>query len=502
MFLPPLSIAVLVATGGCFALAFTWQRYGQTRLVILPVLAAALLISGFAASDLVLHPWDERFHALVAKHLITHPFLPTLYDRPALPYDYRDWMTNHVWLHKPPVGLWVPALSMRLFGVHEWALRLPSVLMLTLGVALTFRIGCEIFDQRTALLASMFHSVNGFLVSMAAGRRADHIDTLLVVLVQLGVLLALSQAHRPSRLTVVWLGILSGVAVLTKSMAGMLILPILFYVVWSRQSIHKAVTTVALTGTIALALAGPWYLYTRLAFPVEAAWEAAYTWRHIYEVLEGHAGTLFFYLADMPRTFGELIYLPVGWFLVQLVRGRGDAGWRAVAVWIGTPYVLFSLFATKLPTYVLVAAPAVFLVEARFWWELKRFVGEVMDRYWRRVGLVLLGILLILPARYLMEPTGPLESREWNPEWAQSLRDLPGRIGVSDAVIFNSAAPIETMFYTSYTAYDYLPTWKQVDSLREQGLSVVIIDDGRDALDIPPSWDVTILREGSSGGGS
>src|ERR1041385_4766087 len=57
--------------------------------------------------DPFLNPWDERFHALVAKNLMNHPLMPTLYDDTILNMDYYDnWAHYHIWLHKPPLFLW------------------------------------------------------------------------------------------------------------------------------------------------------------------------------------------------------------------------------------------------------------------------------------------------------------------------------------------------------------------------------------------------------------
>ncbi len=72
----------------------------------------------FVASTNYLLPWDERYHALVAKNLIEHPLLPALYENPILPYDYKQWAGNHIWVHKQPVTLWGMALSIKLFGTN------------------------------------------------------------------------------------------------------------------------------------------------------------------------------------------------------------------------------------------------------------------------------------------------------------------------------------------------------------------------------------------------
>jgi hypothetical protein len=144
----------LLSLGFClfmFLLAFCLHRLGRTRLALALIVLGGLALRIQSGSDMFLHGWDERYHALVAKNLIKHPLVPTLYDDPALPYDYRSWDANHVWLHKQPVPLWAMALSMRTFGVNEIALRSPSILLSTLAIGLTYSIGSMLFTVRVAL---------------------------------------------------------------------------------------------------------------------------------------------------------------------------------------------------------------------------------------------------------------------------------------------------------------------------------------------------------------
>lgn len=90
---------------------------------------------------------------------MNHPLKPTLYDNPILPYDYRNWVGNHVWVHKQPLPLWIMSASMWLFGVNEIALRLPSIILTTIGIWLSFIIGRYFFNKKNWLPNSIpfFH---------------------------------------------------------------------------------------------------------------------------------------------------------------------------------------------------------------------------------------------------------------------------------------------------------------------------------------------------------
>ncbi len=83
-----------------------------------------IIIFGFflriltAKLDPFLHPWDERFHALVSRNLMHSPFKPMLRAFPVTDnFDINEWCCNHIWLHKQPLFMWQMALSMKAFGI-------------------------------------------------------------------------------------------------------------------------------------------------------------------------------------------------------------------------------------------------------------------------------------------------------------------------------------------------------------------------------------------------
>ena len=118
------------------------EKYNRAVLFLV---CLSVLLGFYMAATPYLQPWDERYHALVAKNLLKHPLLPTLYDNPILPFDYKMWAGNNVWVHKQPVTLWGIALSMKVFGTNVLAVRLPSILMSGASVYVIYLIGKELF---------------------------------------------------------------------------------------------------------------------------------------------------------------------------------------------------------------------------------------------------------------------------------------------------------------------------------------------------------------------
>ena len=98
----------------------------MTRPVLAFILALGFGLRFRAANHPYISQWDEAYHALVARNLAAHPLEPRLYEDKVLPSDDQDWTKAGVWLHKPPLPLWLMSASLGVFGEGELSLRLPS----------------------------------------------------------------------------------------------------------------------------------------------------------------------------------------------------------------------------------------------------------------------------------------------------------------------------------------------------------------------------------------
>ena len=74
---------------------YAWKSFAQGKhvLAISIVILLGLALRLLVGSDLYLHSWDERYHALVAKNMMDNPFVPMLYKNAILPFDPIDWST-------------------------------------------------------------------------------------------------------------------------------------------------------------------------------------------------------------------------------------------------------------------------------------------------------------------------------------------------------------------------------------------------------------------------
>ncbi len=475
---PILGAATLLSAASLYVVAYRAARGGRWRRALLWIVAAGAVLRAYDASDLFLHSWDERFHVLVAKHLIEHPLVPTLIEDPVRPYDPGEWLANHVWLHKPPFALWLMALSMRIFGVNEIAARLPSLLLSTLAILLTYGIGVRLFGPREGLIAAFLHSLNGFLIALSSGRSAtDHVDTVFIVLIELGIWLAVRCRDEPRLPAMALVGVVTGCAILTKWYMGGLVIAVAAGLLLSRHPWPRVIVPLG-AATLAAALTFvPWQAYVAHAFPVESAAGRQYFLRYLSEPMGGHAGGWLTHVSQIPRLFGELAFIPLAWFLARVLPSRArDLG--ALAAWFAIPYAVFSIAATKMTAYVLIAAPAVFLMIAAGTRDLAATRFLTTRPRLRAIALV---FILLLPLRLTIEKVELFKPYDRCPAWARELRALRGVIGTGPSVLFNEERPIEAMFYLPCTAYQGFPSEEEIERLTDRGYAVFL----REAPDVP-----------------
>jgi 4-amino-4-deoxy-L-arabinose transferase len=236
--------------------------------------------------------------------------------------------------------------------------------------------------------------------------------------------------------------------------------------------------TILLQGTILLgvcvAVFLPWQLYIFNAFPAEASWEVSFNFKHFTEVLDERTGPFWYFLDIIRINYGDLIYLPLIWFLWMIFKNPKDLKRWAILIWFLVPLIFFSIAKTKMQAYILFTCPALFLMTADFF---SMIVQYKTDRKHKWVFSILLILLIALPARYTIERMKPFEIRERTPEWVVKLKELNSRT-IEKGVLFNYDLPIEAMFYTDLTAYSEIPEKTKIIGLMEEGYTVLLNDDG------------------------
>lgn len=408
------------------------------------------------AMDNYLHQWDERFHALVSKNMMDHPLKPALYETPVLKYDYKEWYANHIWLHKQPLPLWLISASYAAFGISEFTTRLPSLLFSLLAIYITFLLGRHFFSERTGLLAAFFMTINGLVLEIGSGRIAtDHYDLLFMAFIEISVLFAWRSSVSKKTWHTLICGVFMGLAVITKWLPCLVILIIHYCLLKNTNTARKELLKqLGLSFLTCLMIAAPWQIYILTMYPLEAKWEYFHHWLHVTEELDGRTGNGYLYFIDKIRmNYSEIVYMPLLFFAWRLYQTKfKDYRLLALFIWLFIPILFFSFVSTKMQGYILFICPALFILTAEFFFELK---AQLVNWKERKVLLVfswmVLIAILVLPIRYCYERTSfglvTPPGGEYISQYKQ-VQPFP-----KHAVILNVKHPVDFMFYNGGTAY-------------------------------------------------
>lgn len=248
---------------------------------------AAVFLTGLGSQELI---YEEGRRATPAREMLhTGDFVtPRLY--------------GEAYLHKPPLFFWLVAGCGRLLGgVNELAVRLPSVLSVLAALVVLYRFDRQRLDRATRILAVLFAGVCVMLVEKG---RLGEIDAFLSLLV-LAALACWWRGETRGGLSIRdWavIGVLLGVAVLTKGPAGPLLfyLPIVCYCLWER----RPGSLLSVGHLLALLLAGApsvvWLLLL-LSQGVVSGDELLFIWRRETGLTLVEAGALPFRLDPQAR---------------------------------------------------------------------------------------------------------------------------------------------------------------------------------------------------------
>jgi len=333
--------------------------------LILLILTGLTIRIFFAQADPFLHNWDERFHALVARNMMDEPFIPMLKTTTLLSYDdLNAWCCNHIWLHKQPLFMWQMALSMKIFGVSELSMRLPSVLMGTIMILFLFRITLLLTGNKTtALIAATLLCFSHFHLILIAGiKNIDHNDVAFgfYILASFWAYIEYTKSRRWG--WVVLIGLFAGCAILNKWLTGLAV-----FFAWgicllsgpkekNRKELIRFIVALTVCGIVFI----PWQIYIFKAFPKEAGYEAAYNLKHLFEAVEGHKGSIFFYLRKLPMYFGSYLWMGIfpGIILAFLNKNINKKILLSLILTILFIFSFFSFVAkTKMDTYCFMIAP-------------------------------------------------------------------------------------------------------------------------------------------------
>ena len=453
---------------------FLFRKEKET-LAISSLIIGGLGLRVFSAMDPFLHTWDERYHALVAKNLMNHPFIPTLFDTQILIHDL-SWVGSHIWLHKQPVTLWLISGSYSIFGIGDFQTRIPSVVLTTIGIYLIYEIGKTLFNRNVGFVAAFLLAVNGLIIELSAGRVAtDHVDTLFMFFILFAIYLIVKNQNRHNAIGSVFIGFSIGLAILTKWLPALIVFPLWISLNLSKTNFKKIIIPVIIGVVICCLTFLPWQFYIFTEFPTEAQHASDFNWRHFTEALENMGGPWYYFINKIRINYGEWIYIPMIWFALKFhSKPMNPQKNLFLGIWIFVPLVFFSIPMTKMQGYLLFTAPAYFILTGLFIDYMFQLDKTKRNQFFKNSFSIL---VVVLSVRYSIERIKPFNDRGI-PEWKQTILDLKKEHPSTEKlVIFNCDHYIECMFYTDFVAYPKTPTEEDLKRVNSKGYSYLKLNE-------------------------
>jgi len=161
---------------------------------------------------------------------------------------------------KLPGALWIQALSVRLFGVHAWAIALPQAVEGALTVLVLYRTVSRLAGPRAAIVAACVLAVSPATVTLDRGNISDTLLVLLLVLAADSLVAAVVSGRRRSLLMA---GLWVGLAFQAKMIEAWLVLPALAltYLVVSRDTVRSRVLHLASMMVVVVVVSLSWMLF-------------------------------------------------------------------------------------------------------------------------------------------------------------------------------------------------------------------------------------------------
>lgn len=438
------------------------------------LLCAVLTLKIFLSANLYLGLWDEGFHALVAKNIWNHPLKPTLIEYPVLPNLPTNWSLGHVWLHKPPLSSWIMGISIQLFGVNEWAVRIPSMLMHVLIVFFVFKIGQQLFNNEVGWWSAVLYSLSYLPNNVSSGLiHTDHVDTCFVFFIMASIYTGVVAIDRNQLGRIILSGVLMGMAVLSKWLPGLIVMVFIGLYLFTNKNINfvRKCLFIAIMLVVTLLLVMPWQWYIFLKFPVEALTEYNYNLKHFNSVIEGHDNPWWFHIDVAIRNFTIFILIIIPLFIFFGIKDK--LGWRipALVLHVLVVFIFFTMARTKLIGYTAIAYPVLSLIIGY----LVVRIGFQTRSIWYKVVVFSFMVLISLQSIDFMKLN---DYRPRSKKWCESQKELAKAKFPEHLVIFDDPHYVEAMFYIDRcTAYPFKVDTMVMDSLSRVGYRVLTYDE-------------------------
>ncbi|HUE25649.1 MAG TPA: glycosyltransferase family 39 protein, partial [Solirubrobacteraceae bacterium] len=271
-----------------YAAPRAWRLRGRTRgrvrlerLFARPELLGLLgLTAALNLWNLSINGWANTYYSAAVRSMSTswHDFLYASLDKTGL-------MT----VDKPPLALWVEALSARVFGFHPLSVLVPEALMGVAAVALLYDLVARRFGRAAGFVGGLAFAVTPVTVAVA---RHNNPDELLILCCVAAIWAALRALENGKTRWLVLSGVFVGLGFETKMGVALMIVPgIAAAWMWvAKGSLWARARQLLAGGAAMVAVGGAWPLLVTLTPAADRPWISGTSDNSIWSLIFGYNG--------------------------------------------------------------------------------------------------------------------------------------------------------------------------------------------------------------------
>ncbi|MDQ1265910.1 MAG: hypothetical protein QG635_1062 [Bacteroidota bacterium] len=237
-----------------------------------------------------LFDWDELNFAEAAREMLVT----------------GDWLTVRIdyqpFHEKPPLFFWLQAISMKSFGINEFAARLPNALTGIFTLLLLFHIGKKMFDERFGLLWVIVY-IGSFLPHFYFRTGIiDPVFNLFIFLALYHIYKGILPDNKKSLHNTVYAGVFASIAILTKGPVAYLLIMLcwLFYFIIKRKSYKFPLKQIVIFTLLAAAAPVFWYIILSARTGSNIIWQFIEYQVRLYTTEDaGHGGPIYYHIAAL-----------------------------------------------------------------------------------------------------------------------------------------------------------------------------------------------------------
>jgi len=264
------------------------------------------------------------------------------------------------------LGAWLIAISFKIFGVTEFALRFWSALFGVATIILVYFFGKEIENDCAGLYSSIILLTSVGFIGYHGARTGDF-DVILTFFITLSLYFFYLSHKRGDRKFLIGTAVAIALAILVKGPIGsfpVLIIGIyLIYFKSLKNDLFNRETLYAFLSFCILVLPLFAYRYLKGKEYFESVFEYDVV-KRIVEPVEGHVGDSFFYFNTLFYSYGELFFiLIILVFLYSiLLMVKKNKPTSLFVIWISVIFIFFTIAKTKIFWYIMPIYPALCLL--------------------------------------------------------------------------------------------------------------------------------------------